>query len=304
MPGFSIVSFNAAAQNVRLLGRSIYCPVARPAERLARIPRALLELDADIVCLQEVFHRRWREWLCGALSRVYPHVAGLESGWPGLRLGNELLVLSRFPLSAARLQRFRSAPPEELRFTSRGFQELTVQVPALGPVALLNVHASAGGLNEHPESPVMEEIRASQFGELLKDRQREVPLLLAGDFNAGPHSSVNNYHQLLSTGLVDACATAGIRGVTWDPENPLIAAGRESHLPPQRIDHFFVNPELDARVVCATAEIVLTERIVDAGDNKVPLSDHYAVRAEFRADRPGPRSAPGGTKTENREGRD
>jgi len=294
MPGFSIVTFNAAVQDVRLLGRSLYCPAACPAERLARVPRALLDLDADIVCLQEVFHRGWREWLCGALGRIYPHVAGLDSGWPGLRLGNELLVLSRFPLSHARLRRFKSAAPEELRFTSRGFQELSVHVPALGEVLLCNVHASAGGLDEHPESPVMEEIRARQIDELLQDRGQEKPLLLVGDLNAGPQSSVRNYRQLLAAGLVDACAAAGIRGVTWDPANPLVAAGREAHLPPQRIDHVFVNRGLAAQAACSMAQIMLTERLVDSRQGRLPLSDHYAIRAEFRAVESVNAGAPGG----------
>jgi endonuclease/exonuclease/phosphatase family metal-dependent hydrolase len=295
MPGFSIISFNAAVQDLRLLGRSLYRPVACPGERLARMPRALLDLDADIVCLQEVFHRRWREWLCRSLSRVYPHVAGTESGWPGLRLGNELLVLSRFPLSGIRLCRFTAAPPEELRFTSRGFQEMVVHVPAIGDITLVNVHASAGGLREHPESPVMEEIRARQIDEMLKSGQPGRPLLLVGDLNAGPHSSVRNYRQVLGRGLADACAAAGIHGVTWDPANPLVADGREAHLPPQRIDHVFQNDRLVARARCTSAEIVLTGRMVDSDRGKVPLSDHYGIRAEFRtadAD-PRPRAAPG-----------
>ena len=245
------------------------------------MPRTLLDLDADIVCLQELFHGRWRRWLCHSLGRVYPHVAGMDAGWPGLRLGSELLVLSRFPLSRARLRRFKAATPEELRFTNRGFQELEVQIPALGEVKLINVHSSAGGLHEHPESPVMEEIRARQIGELLKGGESGKPLLLVGDLNAGPHSSTVNYRQLLAAGLVDVCAAAGIHGVTWDPDNPLVAAGRESHLPPQRIDHVLLDGGMASQVSCTEARIVLAERLVDTRGGKVPLSDHYAIRAEF-----------------------
>lgn len=282
MPGFSIISFNAAVQDIRLFGRALYRPVPFPAERLRRIPRALLDLDADIVCLQEVFHRKWRAWLCQTLSRVYPHAAGLETGWPGLRLGNELLVLSRFPLSRTRLHRFRTATPEELRYTSRGFLELAVQIPAVGEVLLVNLHASAGGVREHPESPVMEEIRSRQIDELLKRDVAHRPMLLTGDLNAGPHSSVANYRQVLGSGMIDACEQAGIDGVTWDPGNPLVAGGREAHLLPQRIDHVFINAEFAASTVCTSASIVLTEHVVDSGASKLPLSDHYAVRAVFR----------------------
>ena len=282
MPGFSIVSFNAAVQDIRLFGRTLYQPVPFPAERLRRIPRALLDLDADIVCLQEVFHRKWRAWLCETLNRVYPHAAGLETGWPGLRVGNELLVLSRFPLSQTRLHRFRAATPEELRYTSRGFLDLAVQIPAIGEVMLVNLHASAGGLREHPESPVMEEIRCRQIDELLKRDIVHRPMLLVGDLNAGPHSSIANYRQVLGSGMIDGCAEAGIEGVTWDPANPLVAGGREAHLLPQRIDHIFINPELAATTVCTGADIVLTEHLVDSGASKLPLSDHYAIRAVFR----------------------
>jgi endonuclease/exonuclease/phosphatase family metal-dependent hydrolase len=291
MPGFSIVSFNAAVQDVRLLGRSVYRPVEFPAERLRVLPRALLELDADVVCLQELFQRRCQDWLRAALRQVYPHAAGLASAWPGLRLGNELLVLSRFPVSRVRLRRFTAATPEELRFTSRGFLELVVQVPAFGEITLLNIHASAGGAREHPESPVMEDIRARQIAEFLDHGMSHRRLMVVGDLNAGPQSSIGNYRQVLAAGLVDACAEAGIRGVTWDPANPLVASGGDAHLPPQRIDHVFLNRELAEQAACASARVVFAERRVQTPRGALPLSDHYAVRAELvarRLTRPAP----------------
>jgi endonuclease/exonuclease/phosphatase family metal-dependent hydrolase len=79
--------------------------------------------------------------------------------------------------------------------------------------------------------------------------------------------------------------------VTWDPANPLVASGGDAHLPPQRIDHVFLNRELAEQAACASARVVFAERRVQTPRGALPLSDHYAVRAELvarRLTRPAP----------------
>lgn len=277
-----IVSFNAAIQDIRLLGRSIYCPVAWPRERLRHVPEALLALEADVLCLQEMFHRPLQEWLCRQMGSRYPHVAGLARPGPALRLGNELLVLSRHPLADARLFRFRDAAPEERRFTNRGFLHVRVDVPGLGSVDLINFHTTAGGANAHPQNLRMETIRRRQVVQML-DHARTLPLpLLVGDLNAGPHTSMDIYKELLGRGHVDAFSSAGGEGITWDPANPLVARGGEAHLPGQRIDHVFLSGELQRLVSPVAAHIALHEHVALTPGGPMPCSDHYGISTDLQ----------------------
>ncbi len=276
-----IVSFNAAIQDLRLFGCSLYCPVAWPRERLRHLPAALATLDADIICLQEMFHPPLQSWLCTQLAAAYPHVAGLDTPHPPLRVGNELLVLSRFPLHGARLHRFAQAAAEEQRFASKGFLDLKVEIPGLGSVGLINFHATAGGARAHPESREMETIRSRQMAQLLGIADPRRPILLVGDMNAGPHTSTHIYKELCALELVDAFAAAGGDGMTWDPTNPLVARGRESHLPPQRIDHVFLSATLANRVAPRNARMVLQEHTATTPWGYMPLSDHYGVLTDL-----------------------
>ena len=277
-----ILTFNAAIQDLRLFGRSLYCPLPWTGHRLRQLVPELAHCAADVVCLQELFHHRFQRQLCADLRQVYPHAAGRIRRGPGLRLGNELLVLSRYPLSNLRLERFRAASPEELRFTSRGFISLDVDLPVLGRVRVFNLHASAGGRNDHPESPVMERLRARQVAQLLAAAEQHPAAIIAGDLNAGPHSSAANYEQLLAAGFADAWVGDG-DAVSWDPGNPLVAAGKEAHLPRQRIDHVFLSPWLARRLRPATAAIVLHTHCTDTGRGRVPLSDHYGVEVTLES---------------------
>ena len=280
--GLRIATFNAAIQDLRLLGRSLYCPVAWPRERLRHLPAALESLDADIVCLQELFHRPMQDWLRDALSPSFPHVAGLQSGSVSLRLGNELLVLSRFPLGVARLHRFGHATREEWIFASKGFLHVQAEIPGLGTVDLVNFHTTAGGARAHPESPEMETIRARQISQIL-DVVMPLPLtFLIGDLNAGPQTSTHIYKEVVDHGFVDAFLAGGGAGMTWDPANPLVARSRESHLPPQRIDHVFLSGSLAEQLTPRSARLILHEHGAATPDGPMPYSDHYGVLTELK----------------------
>lgn len=278
-----LLTFNTALQDVRLLGLPVYRSCAFISERLRALPAALRELDADVVCLQECLQPAMQR-LVAALADVYPHVAGLARRGPRLRLTSDLLILSRHPLTAVRQVRFERAAVEERLFANLGLLQTSVRLPSGHHLRLFTFHTSAGGLRRHPESAVMELIRARQIEQILDAARGPDPVVLAGDLNAGPEASPVNYRQALSAGFSDAFASAGAEGITWDPANPLVAAGVQWYLPPQRIDHVLVNPAARRMLEIQAARIVLAERRVAAGsDHRIPLSDHYGVLVEFRA---------------------
>ncbi|MBT7950995.1 MAG: hypothetical protein HN764_05170 [Gammaproteobacteria bacterium] len=272
-----VITFNAAILDVRIFGHSFFRPVDYIDKRLEQLAFVLKHSNADIIFLQEMFHRDNQDTLCQCLKTHYPYVLGhAPSGWK-FRLGNELLLFSRFPLTDGKLVRFSHAPAEELRHTSKGFYHAQVELPVIGKINLINFHMSAGGKHLHPQSSTMEAIRQKQIEQLLDYSQSLNHTLMAGDLNAGPEVSIENYEQVLSSNYHDLFSQSGAKGISWDPDNPLVQHGRESHLPPQRIDHVFANKSLFENLKVADAKIVFDEHCVSISNEVVPLSDHYGL---------------------------
>ena len=280
----SVLSLNAALQDVQLLGRSVWRPLDHVGARLGALCDALLERAFDVVCLQECFHRPLQDRIVAALGERYPYVAGLARRGPKLRLGSELLVISAHPIEDARFVRFEVAQPEERLFSSMGFLVALVRLPVVGAVHVVDVHASAGGLlGGDPESRRSITLRSRQIAQMLDAIPGRGPVLLAGDLNAGPTASEPCYRQVLAAGFEDAFAAAGGAGASWDLDNPLVGADGEDPQYTQRIDHVFVNQAAGRLLSPHTARIVLDEaRVTLANGRRVPISDHYAVEVVFR----------------------
>ncbi|MFQ5661322.1 MAG: endonuclease/exonuclease/phosphatase family protein [Gammaproteobacteria bacterium] len=275
----SLLTFNTALQNVRILNHSAYCPIKYVNERLFALTTALLELNADIIVLQELFHRDLQGIFYKMLKRRYPYVSGFAGTGLKFRVDNELLTLSRYPLGRGRLVRFRSAVLEEKIFTNKGFFHTPVSLPGMGNIDLINFHTTAGGLIAHPESARVNTIRAQQIDQILDYVNMSRPVILAGDLNAGPQTSTINYRQVISAGFIDTFSVSAKPAISWDPGNPLVAAGKERHLPAQRIDHIFVNGPLTRLLSPVEARIVLNKTRLTTASGAIPLSDHYGVLA-------------------------
>jgi endonuclease/exonuclease/phosphatase family metal-dependent hydrolase len=271
------LTFNAALQDVRIFSRSVYCPVGHLTERLSVLPGALLGLDADVLFLQEVFHRDIQEKLYGTLKHSYPYITGISKGGLKLRLGNELLTISKYPLSHGTLVRFNRAALEENLFTSKGFFHTSMAIPEIGQIELINFHTTAGGVHAHPEDDRMNTIRMHQIDQILEYAACFKNVMLAGDLNAGPHTSMLNYQRMLNAELVDLSVQSNRDAVTWDTDNPLVVNGGEHHLPSQSIDHIFITKSLSDKLLLVNSEIVLDKKCIRTNGTMIPLSDHYGV---------------------------
>ena len=277
----SILTINTALQDIKILGRSVYRPVNYIDERLTELARQLLDLSPDIICVQELFHPVLQKQVYELLKLDYPYAAGFAKNRFDFRLGNELLVFSKFPINENRLYRFNNATIEERIFTSKGFFQVTLESP-VGVFQLINFHMTAGGLNYHPDDPRMEKIRSSQIKQLIESITHELPAIIVGDLNAGPDSSKKNYQSILDEGFIDAFGMTGNTGLTWDPENPLVVSGNEHHLHAQRIDHIFMNNKALDILKPESGSIVMDECFISLENNsKIPVSDHYGLMVRF-----------------------
>lgn len=277
----SILTFNAALQNIRFFDYSVYCPVKYVSERLTSLTCELLHIDADIILLQEVFHHDIQVYLYDRLKKRYPYATGFSKAGLKSRLGNELLTFSKLPLSRGKLIRFNTASTEEKLFTSKGFYHTAVSMAGIGQVELINFHTTAGGIHSHPEDHRMDGIRSQQIRQMLHYIENMQFVIFAGDLNAGPHTSTKNYKQVMDANFSHTPSSSNNSLITWEPKNPLVSNGNEHHLPAQAIDHIFINKDLSNLMGATETKLILDKNIVTTPIGKIPLSDHYGLLASL-----------------------
>ena len=216
-----------------------------------RIARVIRRCDPDVAALQEVDVGKWRTRrqdqaavLAKTLSMSYRFFPVVEDGDGTYGLA----LLSRFPIVDIRRGWLPSLPEDRER-ERRGVLQAVVDVPG-GPVWILITHLS---LYPRERRAQMAALVGSEW---LGAIDPEMPVLVCGDFNAGPRSPAC---RLLSAHLSDARNSAASSGGTFFSRNPLF-----------RIDHIFVSPQLKVQDVCVPR------------NHEVQLaSDHLPVYADL-----------------------
>jgi endonuclease/exonuclease/phosphatase family metal-dependent hydrolase len=266
-----------ATYNVALLQT-----IKNPEERKPLIVDALRGLDADVLCLQEV----WDQYsstaeMASLLSEEFPYAWWT---WEGdAAFGNGVLIVSRHPLYRGRALRFEAND-------SSGFVDRMVLA---ADVVTESSHFHV--LCTHLEA-FDRDARAAEVDELVTFAEAEGyidgPTFLIGDFNAGPETGAEcpactdideeNYDKLLETwtdpraGNLECtwCADA------WVPLQLLDVAKDQYH--DARIDHCFTK-EIGASVLI-TSETIFDEVVtydVDGEPVMTQLSDHNGVSCTF-----------------------
>lgn len=141
-----------------------------------RILAVLMELEADILCLQEVVNAPdgpLQFDQAGQIERAFPGYTcafGVNREYRGGTYGN--LILSRLPMHSWRnhdLSRPRREP--------RGVLQATVEMPDGPTIHLFNVHLGTGHMERRYQA------RKLMNPELLQQPERAGPRLVVGDFN-------------------------------------------------------------------------------------------------------------------------
>ena len=245
-------------------------------ERRREIVTWLDELDADVVCLQEIWqddrHPNTGGWIAehaaghwhwefGGFGIPDPAAVGAD---PSLRFGSA--ILSRWPFDTVEVMSLPVSRDEQ------GPTHLTMRPPALPsgmPFEL--VHVRSAGLDVYSThlqplpAQAAHRVRQVLFIDDAVGRtcspSATMPPILCGDFNAEPMSDEIRF--LTAKAVIDGRSTyfqdswAIVHdggGVTWDPANDLAAGSNE---PRQRIDYMFVGeayrrPDGAGRVLSAS----------------------------------------------------
>jgi endonuclease/exonuclease/phosphatase family metal-dependent hydrolase len=215
---------------------------------ITRIAELLRELDADVICLQEVHQQLPWSWFQDQPKKLERLLDYKVIFGPAYRLGIGAYgnaVLSRLPVRS--VSHYKMPNDIECRRDTfswavrRGLMQVIVETPQ-GPVAVMNTHWSLVA-NDRLAS-------AEAIGEIVS--QTLEPVILAGDLNARPNAAEI---ELLRnrTCLVDAGALMDTP--TFRADNPTA-----------RIDYVFHSPTLEIRKL----EVIPTL-----------ASDHLALIAEW-----------------------
>lgn len=292
-PSLTAVTYNAGLIAV-VKGRN---------ERMPLIVNALKALDADVICLQEIYSGTIEPPAFHAmLADTYPNAYWTWTGAYPQRTG--LLIVSKHPLYRGR----------ELYYTM-GNDGPTVDRAAIGVTMVasndawyanvLCTHWHAGLANASDLA-----VRSNHADELKTWATNEgylsEPSILLGDFNAGPawpSAPACECGTMTSTcdNPCDPWDAASYNKIAADWTDPFdgadfVTSGREQFLhlavvpglfpdePSQRIDHCFHRGLTGSSFYGGGLALDEMQSISAGGETLEYLSDHYAVTCTFRPD--------------------
>lgn len=228
--------------------------------RRVEVVRWLERLDADIVCLEEIWaagdEPSTAHWIADALPGRATHVAFggrpfKNEIWPDPKLRFGSAVISRWPIDAVTYHSLPVAPGATGFVVGVPWEALHVRTAGLDVFACHLAAAPTDGLHRQQQVLALDAIVRAGRGDRDADvrpgtRRDSMPAIICGDFNAEPDSDEVRFLTSLTaldgrtTFYQDAWRVAGntTPGFTNDWVTHPLAAGLNVHR--KRIDYVFV----------------------------------------------------------------
>jgi len=215
----------------------------------ARIAEVIARYNADIVALQEIFSGTSRPAQNDQAREIAAYLEALCPGQPGFQIEKERcgnVIMSRYPM------RFVKAggllpPGKRRRQAKRG--ALWVEIEVFGrKIQIINTHL---GLTPQERLTQSESLAGPEW---LRNPACLSPVILCGDFNAKPGSTVHrNIGEILQDLEPNGASIQADK--TWPSIHPLIS-----------IDHLFISADIAVK----NAQVPQTELTQRASDH-LPL---------------------------------
>lgn len=243
-------------------------------EREAGIEEALAQVGPDVVCLVEAWAQHGTTQPARIASRLDLEHHYFGGGWEVEDWLSGSGIVSRWPLSEPVLRPLRGEDGSGL-----GNVVHVVIDGDRGPIQLFLA------MLDYPlDGSALRQAQVSELARFVVEvADRRSPIVLCGDFNAGPDSEevrmLTGRAATVSPGLVfyDAWEVAGdgTAGYTWSNRNPLAAIGL---YPDRRFDYVFSAWPRRGGV----GHPVSCELLGVRPPGELQFSDHYGVVADLR----------------------
>lgn len=284
---FKILTFNAGLFELRRLGITLLKPTDFIQERLIAIPQALIDVNADIIALQEIYCKKHQQYFIDILQKEYPFHCSERNNT--LKMNCGLMIFSKKPITNVRYYPLKNHYPiDEKMVVHRGFLACEIVLTQQKKLHIINIHLTSGGFMSRQDSPKIMAIRAKQINEAydVAKKNTYIATAIVGDFNAGPEIAPTNYEALQHKNFTDCYQFYANKKqlpleATWDASISLNKRGTHAASTSQRIDHIYMSPQFMNMFEVLNAQVVLKKSIVDTPSEKVHLSDHYGLIGEF-----------------------
>jgi endonuclease/exonuclease/phosphatase family metal-dependent hydrolase len=279
-----IATYNLGLLDIQFFGKTVFEFAPFTRIRAKSIPQALVGLNCDVLCVQELYHAEDASAITLALAKNLPFSICSKTSRSPLKLGHGLAIFSKHPIQDTNSVQFKTQLLDEQLIGPKGFLYANIQSPKFGELGIATLHTTAGGFFHHPESKKANRCRHNQLVELTTFIQSKNALtFMAGDFNCGPEVSQQNFETVLGSGFnrLDSCAIRCDDGPTWDPQNSLNISSPHKTSPPQRIDHVLATEALSSKLLVESAARIFTETTLIKNHSHT-LSDHYGLLVTAR----------------------
>jgi len=152
-------------------------------ERLDQVAEKILQEDADLVTLQEVYDSQAAQKLTERLKEKYSHIY-YNIGPKTLGVNSGLFVASKFPLKNTRFTQHENKKIDiDSFFVNKGFFDFEIYAGENKIAHVFVTHLQHSTDDLHPLK-IDQEIREQQLKAIFTEMEKEdVPVLLVGDFN-------------------------------------------------------------------------------------------------------------------------
>ncbi len=273
-PGSRDVAF--VETRMRVLTWNIWWRFGPYVDREPLILQQLQDLNADVICLQEVWDTGTDNQAARLADDLGLHFS-YEAVLPidGVNWG--MAILSKWPVLDQQGLVLPSMPSDD------GSRDCKVMRARLdGPNGVVDVYNTH--LSWRPEESAIRQEQVGFIANLVKSTwQGPVPPIVCGDFNAIPTADeiriLTGEAAVPVDGLYffDAWRAAGHTdaGFTWDNANSLTNKALQ---PNRRLDYIFVGEPAEN----AAGHVLTAERVGLQPSNGIFPSDHFGVLAELR----------------------
>lgn len=314
----SLFSLTAEARELRVLNFNVWDLKAYGVgfsrhikDRMKILPSKLIESKADIITLQEMWENKTKKKLAEVMERNgYPYSYYNDGG---IRLGNGLMVISKFPLKKSKVSDSYSQRTRlDEVLTKKAALHTLVEIPDFGVIDLYTTHLGAITFDDKHDSyngvhkeKLLNQI--VQFSDWVRKTQSTFNIIVTGDFNLHYQEYEGNGHfkteyskdylylvkklcnrgDAINTYLrANGLSVSDTPHFTYTRENPYVANGHFSNAPSEVNDYIFVCEFADLSLL--SSKLMFTEAVPESYREthklrKLPerLSDHYGILSTF-----------------------